>query len=153
MGRNKRLLLFSYLCHCGVLFHHISTCKRIFLNVQILSSFIRFIYLFISLFSLSLFPVFLSFLRSDAPSCLHDHSEPYLLIFLQKCIPRFPMHVNTVLINRFHTAVVLARWGAKGIPTSQETHCVPATKPNRLMLFREIIAVYCENRMEHINTQ
>jgi hypothetical protein len=97
------------------------------------------------------FPVFLSFLRPHVP-CLHDHSEPYLLIFLQKCIPRFPMHVNTVLINRFHTAVVLARWGANGIPTSQETHCVPATKPNRLMLFREIIAVYCENHTEHTNT-
>jgi hypothetical protein len=26
------------------------------------------------------------------------------------------------------------------------------TKPNRLMLFREIIAVYCENHTEHINT-
>jgi hypothetical protein len=36
--------------------------------------------------------------------------------------------------------------------TSQETHYVSATKPNRLMLFREIIAVYCENHTEHINT-
>jgi hypothetical protein len=36
--------------------------------------------------------------------------------------------------------------------TSQETHNVFATKPNRLMLFREIIAVYCENHTEHINT-
>jgi hypothetical protein len=24
-----------------------------------------------------------------------------------------------------------------------------ATKPNRLMLFRETVAVYCENRVEH----
>jgi hypothetical protein len=31
-------------------------------------------------------------------------------------------------------------------------HYVSATKPNRLMLFREIIAVYCENHTEHINT-
>jgi hypothetical protein len=37
------------------------------------------------------------------------------------------------------------------VRTSQETHYVSATKPNRLMLFREIIAVYCENHMEHIN--
>jgi hypothetical protein len=36
--------------------------------------------------------------------------------------------------------------------TSQEMHYVFATKPNRLMPFREIIAVYCENRTEHINT-
>jgi hypothetical protein len=38
------------------------------------------------------------------------------------------------------------------VRTSQETHYVSATKTNRLMLFREIIAVYCENRTEHINT-
>jgi hypothetical protein len=32
---------------------------------------------------------------------------------------------------------------------SQETHYVSATKPNRLMPFREIFAVYCENHTEH----
>jgi hypothetical protein len=36
--------------------------------------------------------------------------------------------------------------------TSQETHYVCVTKPNRLMLFREINAVYCEDHTEHINT-
>jgi hypothetical protein len=36
--------------------------------------------------------------------------------------------------------------------TSQETHYVSGTKPNRLMLFRETAAVYCENRTEHTNT-
>jgi hypothetical protein len=36
--------------------------------------------------------------------------------------------------------------------TPQETHYVSATKPNLLMLFGETVAVYCENRMEHINT-
>jgi hypothetical protein len=38
------------------------------------------------------------------------------------------------------------------VRTSQETHYIFATKPNRLMLFREIIAVYCENHTEHTNT-
>jgi hypothetical protein len=38
------------------------------------------------------------------------------------------------------------------VRTSRKTHYVSATNPNRLMLFREIIAVYCENHMEHINT-
>jgi hypothetical protein len=38
------------------------------------------------------------------------------------------------------------------VRTSQEIHYVSATKPNRLMLFREIIAVYCENHTEHVNT-
>jgi hypothetical protein len=38
------------------------------------------------------------------------------------------------------------------VRTSQETHYVSATKPNRLMLFREIVTVYCENHTEHTNT-
>jgi hypothetical protein len=36
--------------------------------------------------------------------------------------------------------------------TPQETYYVSATKPNWLMLFREIIAVYCENHTEHTDT-
>jgi hypothetical protein len=35
------------------------------------------------------------------------------------------------------------------VRTSQETHNVSATKPNRLMLFGETVAVYCENHTEH----
>jgi hypothetical protein len=31
----------------------------------------------------------------------------------------------------------------------QETHYASATKPNRLTLFRETVAVYCENHTEH----
>jgi hypothetical protein len=38
------------------------------------------------------------------------------------------------------------------VRTSQETHYVSATKPNRLMLFREPVAVYCENHTEHTDT-
>jgi hypothetical protein len=38
------------------------------------------------------------------------------------------------------------------VRTSQETHYVSATKPNRLMLFRETVAVYCENHTEHVDT-
>jgi hypothetical protein len=34
------------------------------------------------------------------------------------------------------------------VRTSQETHYVSVTEPNRL-LFRETVAVYCENHMEH----
>jgi predicted Zn-dependent protease with MMP-like domain len=36
------------------------------------------------------------------------------------------------------------------VRTSLETHYFFATEPNRLMLFRETVAVYCENHMEHI---
>jgi hypothetical protein len=35
------------------------------------------------------------------------------------------------------------------IPTSEETHYISATKSNRLMLFAETVAVYCENHTEH----
>jgi hypothetical protein len=35
------------------------------------------------------------------------------------------------------------------VRTSQETHHVSATKPNRLMLFWETVAVCCENHTEH----
>jgi hypothetical protein len=38
------------------------------------------------------------------------------------------------------------------VRTSQETYYVSATEPNRLMLFRETVAVYCENRTEHTDT-
>jgi hypothetical protein len=38
------------------------------------------------------------------------------------------------------------------VRTSQETHYISATKPNRLMLFRETVAVYFENHTEHTDT-
>jgi hypothetical protein len=38
------------------------------------------------------------------------------------------------------------------VRTSQETHYVSATKTNWLMLFRETVAVYCENHTEHTDT-
>jgi hypothetical protein len=38
------------------------------------------------------------------------------------------------------------------VRTSQERHYVSATKPSRLMLFRETVAVYCENHTEHTDT-
>jgi hypothetical protein len=38
------------------------------------------------------------------------------------------------------------------VRTSQETHYVCATEPNRLMVFGKTVAVYCENRTEHTDT-
>jgi hypothetical protein len=38
------------------------------------------------------------------------------------------------------------------VRTSQETHYVSATETNRLKLFGETVAVYCENHMEHTDT-
>jgi hypothetical protein len=36
--------------------------------------------------------------------------------------------------------------------TSQETQHVSATEPNRLMVFGETVAAYCENHTEHTDT-
>jgi hypothetical protein len=38
------------------------------------------------------------------------------------------------------------------VRTSQETYYVSTTKPNRLMLFEETVAVYCEKHTELTNT-
>jgi hypothetical protein len=38
------------------------------------------------------------------------------------------------------------------VRTSQGTHYVSSTKPSRLMLFRETVAVYCQNHTEHTDT-
>jgi hypothetical protein len=38
------------------------------------------------------------------------------------------------------------------VRTSQETHYISATEPNRLMLLGETVAVYCENRTKHIDS-
>jgi hypothetical protein len=38
------------------------------------------------------------------------------------------------------------------VRTSQGTRYVTATKQNRLMLFRETVAVYCEDHTENTNT-
>jgi hypothetical protein len=38
------------------------------------------------------------------------------------------------------------------VRASQETHYVSITEPNRLMLFGETVAVYCENHTEHTDT-
>jgi hypothetical protein len=35
---------------------------------------------------------------------------------------------------------------------TENRRCASITKTNRLMLFRDTIAVYCENHTEHINT-
>jgi hypothetical protein len=38
------------------------------------------------------------------------------------------------------------------VRTSHESYYVSATEPNRLMLFGETVAVYCENHTEHTDT-
>jgi hypothetical protein len=57
-------------------------------------------------------------------------------------------HINTLRVQNAKTLYIYMN----SVHTSQETHYVSGRKPNRLMLFREIIAVYCENHTEHIDT-
>jgi hypothetical protein len=54
-------------------------------------------------------------------------------------IPQYMKHMKRILT--FQNSVY----------ASQKTHCSFITKTNRLMLFREIIAVYCERHAKHIN--
>jgi translation initiation factor IF-1 len=42
-------------------------------------------------------------------------------------------------------------WAEYRVCTSQETHYISTTKPNRLILLGETVTVYCENHMEHTN--
>jgi hypothetical protein len=52
---------------------------------------------------------------------------------------------------QFFDARILSQYiKCKSVP--HRKHYVTTTKPNRLMLFRETVAVYCENHTEHINT-
>jgi hypothetical protein len=69
-------------------------------------------------------------------------------------VGKTPLERNSLFLS------VLPPWGMKffwiifktSVRTSQETQYVSATKPNRLMLFRETVAVYCENHTEHTPT-
>jgi hypothetical protein len=51
-----------------------------------------------------------------------------------------------------HTEQTHTLCAQNAVRTSQETHYVSATEPNRLMLFGETAAVYFKNHTEHINT-
>jgi hypothetical protein len=61
--------------------------------------------------------------------------------------------MSRLLINPLNTEFTLNNiLYINPVRTSQETHYVSTTKPNRLMLFGETVAVYCESHMEHIDT-
>jgi hypothetical protein len=54
--------------------------------------------------------------------------------------------------NVFNVNAVISVHKSISVRTSQQTHYFSATEPNRLMLFGETVAVYCENHTEHTNT-
>jgi hypothetical protein len=57
--------------------------------------------------------------------------------------------VRTIRNTQIHC---VGRIYSNSVLTSQETHYVSTTEPNWLMLFRETVAVYCENHTEHTDT-
>jgi hypothetical protein len=57
---------------------------------------------------------------------------------------------NTIYINPLKTEFLLNNIYKSSLYLTG--NAISATKPNRLMLFGETIAVYCENHTEHINT-
>jgi hypothetical protein len=68
------------------------------------------------------------------------------------CLPNGPCRTGS---HRTHTITPSGRElkiYKTVVRTSQETHHVSATETNRLMLFGETVAVYCENHTEHTNT-
>jgi hypothetical protein len=73
---------------------------------------------------------------------------------LQRLIPLF--HISYLRISYHQSTVILTLWRLNffeityknSVRTSQKTHYVFTTKPNRLMLFRETVFVYCENHTE-----
>jgi hypothetical protein len=52
-------------------------------------------------------------------------------------------HINTLRGQNAETLYIRIQF----VP--HRKHCVSVTETNRLMLFRETVAVYCENHAEH----
>jgi hypothetical protein len=68
--------------------------------------------------------------------------EPYL---------HSPTRLHGIVLNPSKTESLYITY-KNSVRTSQETHHVSTTKPSRLMLFGETVAVYCENHTEHTDT-
>jgi hypothetical protein len=78
-----------------------------------------------------------------------SHKEGYIKLFLIWFWVK-SVCVASWMCNPLKTEFLLNNI-QDSVRTSQETHYVFATETSRLMLFRETVAVYCENHMEHTN--
>jgi hypothetical protein len=83
-------------------------------------------------------------------------SPPYFTVSVLRLPFSSPPTTRRVTVEVFDPASTRQSEDANiyktSVRTSQETHYVSATETVRLMSFGEIIAVYCENHTEHINT-
>jgi hypothetical protein len=89
------------------------------------------------------------------PIWAQTDTSPYLLYVLEAnaLIQYFKILKKTKMDaeKSLHYRCTLGKFtGYYSFRTSQETHYVSATKPNRLMLFRKTISVYCENHTENL---
>jgi hypothetical protein len=73
---------------------------------------------------------------------------PYITTLCQ-ILKKYFLACIWLTLQRLNFFIILYK---NPVRTSQETHYVSATKPNRLMMFGETVAVYCENHTEQIVT-
>jgi hypothetical protein len=86
-------------------------------------------------------------LSVGARSCIKDHDR--LMLFRETVAVYCENHTeHKYTVGRMQSSVIYTY----PVRTTQETHYVSAAKPNRLMLFRETVTVYCEKHMEHTDT-
>jgi translation initiation factor IF-1 len=67
-------------------------------------------------------------------------------LYIVKCESQFLFTINP---SKIEFILIIYK---NSVRTSQETYYVSTTKPNRLMLFGETAAVYCENHTGHTDT-
>jgi hypothetical protein len=73
--------------------------------------------------------------------------SPYLCV-----LALFERKIYIFLLHFFYVIVVISRIFKDSVCTSQEPPYISMKTTNRLMLFRETVAVYCENHTEQIYT-
>jgi hypothetical protein len=86
---------------------------------------------------------------SQAPQTLEQ--GPALNLCSRRAGPRSVLLIRRQKANPVEVAT--GNWirSCGWVRTSQETHYVPAMEPNRLMLFRETVGVYCESHTERLD--
>jgi hypothetical protein len=81
-------------------------------------------------------------------SCRNSTAPPCLLVYSASVCSTISCGSLCMLTELYCTHLMFT----PSIRTSQETHCLSATEPIRLMLFGETVSVYCENHTEHTFT-
>jgi hypothetical protein len=65
-----------------------------------------------------------------------------------------PKKQNSLITTYTSFTTSSSSWGwnfNNSVPISQMTYFAFITKPNQSMMFKKVIAIYCENHMKHVN--